>query len=64
MKNTENTAWKAIKDEEGHEYDHKGIKYIVICKYCRHEAYYNTDWGHYERFDYCPFCGKKMRNDT
>lgn len=57
----QHTRWKKVKDDYGQESGkNPGEYYKVFCPYCNHEAYYNTDYGHYEKFDFCPFCGHKM----
>jgi len=30
------------------------------CSRCRHEAYWDTDYGQ-QLFDYCPYCGLKQK---
>jgi len=36
---------------------------ITYCKKCKHEAYYDTDFGA-QLFKFCPFCGEKMKNPS
>jgi hypothetical protein len=40
---------------------------FIICSQCKHEAYWDTDYGQ-QLFDYCPNCGADMtggaENDT
>lgn len=36
---------------------------IIFCSECKHEAYWDTDYGQ-QLFDYCPYCGANMRGDT
>lgn len=33
---------------------------IYTCSFCKSEAYWDTDFGQ-QLFDYCPYCGEKMR---
>ena len=33
---------------------------IMYCSVCRNEAYWDTDYGQ-QLFDYCPYCGAKMK---
>ena len=33
---------------------------IIYCSVCRNEAYWDTDYGQ-QLFDYCPYCGAKMK---
>ena len=33
---------------------------IIECSNCKHEAYWDTDYGQ-QLFDYCPYCGCKMK---
>jgi len=35
---------------------------IVYCSECNSEAYWDTDYGQ-QLFDYCPYCGAKMKKD-
>lgn len=32
----------------------------IICSHCNHEAYWDSNDGQ-QLFDYCPYCGYKMR---
>lgn len=32
---------------------------IIFCSECKHEAYWDTDYGQ-QLFDYCPYCGARM----
>lgn len=36
---------------------------IKFCSECKHEAYWDTDYGQ-QLFDYCPYCGARMDGDT
>ena len=36
---------------------------IIYCSNCRNEAYWDTDYGQ-QLFDYCPYCGARMREDA
>ena len=55
--------WRSVHDENGYGYDEQGNEIKVFCPFCSHEAYKNTDYGNYELFDFCPYCGKKMRKE-
>ena len=33
---------------------------FIYCSVCRNEAYWDTDYGQ-QLFDYCPYCGAKMK---
>ena len=33
---------------------------IIYCSECQNEAYWDTDYGQ-QLFDYCPYCGAKMK---
>ena len=33
---------------------------IIFCSECENEAYWDTDYGQ-QLFDYCPYCGAKMK---
>ena len=35
---------------------------IIFCSECKHEAYWDTDYGQ-QLFDYCPYCGARMIKD-
>lgn len=35
---------------------------IMICSNCKEEAYWDTDYGQ-QLFDYCPYCGTRMRKE-
>ena len=35
---------------------------IIFCTECKHEAYWDTDYGQ-QLFDYCPNCGARMIKD-
>jgi uncharacterized CHY-type Zn-finger protein len=35
---------------------------FIICSQCKHEAYWDTDYGQ-QLFDYCPYCGARMMRD-
>ena len=39
----------------------KGDNGFYYCSGCRHEAYWDTDYGQ-QKFDYCPYCGARMEN--
>ena len=43
------------------EYE-KGDHGFYYCNGCRHEAYWDTDYGQ-QLFDYCPYCGARMEKD-
>ena len=32
----------------------------IICSHCKHEAYWDSSYGQ-QLFDYCPYCGHKMK---
>jgi hypothetical protein len=36
---------------------------FIVCSQCKHEAYWDTDYGQ-QLFDYCPYCGARMDGDT
>ena len=64
MKNNNFTTeykWKRVYVEGGQEHDNYGREVLVFCPFCNHEAFFNTDYGFYVYFDFCPYCGKKMR---
>lgn len=59
---TKGTRWRRKKDSKGQELNSKGEYILVFCPFCNHQAHYDTDYGgEYVLFDYCPFCGKKMK---
>ena len=33
---------------------------FIYCSECQNEAYWDTDYGQ-QLFDYCPYCGAKMK---
>lgn len=35
---------------------------IIFCTECKHEAYWDTDYGQ-QLFDYCPYCGARMKEE-
>ena len=35
---------------------------IIFCSECKHEAYWDTDYGQ-QLFDYCPYCGARMKQE-
>ena len=37
----------------------KGDHGFYYCSGCRHEAYWDTDYGQ-QLFNYCPYCGARM----
>lgn len=42
------------------EKDEKRNSFEKFCSICKHEAYWDTDYGQ-QLFDYCPYCGADMR---
>lgn len=41
-----------------------GINATQICSVCRHEAFWDTDYGQeVTLFDYCPYCGADLRDE-
>lgn len=45
------------------EKDEKRNSFEKFCSICKHEAYWDTDYGQ-QLFDYCPNCGARMDGDT
>jgi hypothetical protein len=45
------------------EKDEKRNSFEKFCSVCKHEAYWDTDYGQ-QLFDYCPFCGARMDGDS
>lgn len=47
------------------EYGYYERSDIKFCSECKHEAYWDTDYGQ-QLFDYCPYCGARMveENET
>lgn len=45
------------------EKDEKRNSFEKFCSVCKHEAYWDTDYGQ-QLFDYCPYCGARMDGDT
>lgn len=41
------------------EYGYYERSDIKFCSECKHEAYWDTDYGQ-QLFDYCPYCGARM----
>lgn len=41
------------------EYGYYERSDIKFCSECKHEAYWDTDYGQ-QLFDYCPYCGERM----
>lgn len=35
---------------------------FIVCSQCGHEAYWDTDYGQ-QLFDYCPYCGARMKQE-
>lgn len=35
---------------------------FIVCSECKHEAYWDTDYGQ-QLFDYCPYCGARMKEE-
>lgn len=35
---------------------------FIFCSECKHEAYWDTDYGQ-QLFDYCPYCGARMKQE-
>lgn len=60
MENQKHSRWRRKQDDRGQTYDKNGRSIMIFCPFCEHEAYYNTDYGYYETFDFCPYCGHKM----
>jgi hypothetical protein len=44
------------------EKDEKRNSFEKFCSICKHEAYWDTDYGQ-QLFDYCPYCGARMMKD-
>lgn len=44
------------------EKDEKRNSFEKFCSICKHEAYWDTDYGQ-QLFDYCPYCGARMIKD-
>ena len=38
----------------------------AICSNCKHECFYNSQWGEYEDIltPYCPWCGEKEKENA